>query len=177
MGRFTDMDDDEHRLPEGMQRIGYDADTQRYTFRDANGNLFESEPGSRYGELSPAGFETPQSTSYTPPEDIEERNHAVDRNHREAMRTMLPFALLIFVFLLLVFRGVNGSFGMRADHGTSQVLDCHEGGRHIRVEEGETCWAIAQSHSLGVEELLGLEGNEDVDCNRLRVGQAMCVPV
>ena len=91
MARFTDMDDDEHRLPEGMQRIGYDADTQRYTFRDAEGNLFESEPGSRYGVLRPAGFETPQSTSYMPPEDIEERNHAVDRNHREAMRTMLPF--------------------------------------------------------------------------------------
>jgi len=166
-------------LPEGMQRIGYDADTQRYTFRDTDGNLFESESGSRFGELRPAGFETPQSTSYMPPEDIEERNHAVDRNHREAMRTMLPFALLIFVFLLLVFRGVNGGFGFgsRADHGTSQILDCDEGDRHIRVEEGETCWSIAQSHSLRVEELLELEGNKYVNCNRLKVGQAVCVPV
>lgn len=47
-----------HRSPEddGMQRIGYDADTQIYTFRDAgDGTLWESEPGSRLGRLHPRG--------------------------------------------------------------------------------------------------------------------------
>jgi hypothetical protein len=168
-----------------MQRIGYDTDTERYTFRDANGNLFESEPGSRYGEFRPAGHEPPQSTSYTPPKDIEERNLAVDRNHRAAVRTMLPFALLIFVFLLLVFRGFNGGFGfggggsdkMRADHGISQILDCHNGNRQIQIEKGDTCWTIAEGHSLGVDELLELQRNADVDCDQLRIGQGMCVPV
>jgi hypothetical protein len=198
MGRFTDMDDvwtvlatplcsystntiqDEYRLPEGMKRIGYDADTQCYTFRDAEGNFFESAPGSRYGELRPAGH-IPQATEYTPPEDMEERNQLVERDHRTAVRTMLPFALLVFVFLLLVFRMTNGGFSgsdkTRADANAAQVLDCHDGSRQIQIEKGDTCWAFAQERGLGVAELLALGGNEEVDCNRLRVGQGMCVPV
>ncbi|GJE83942.1 hypothetical protein PsYK624_000150 [Phanerochaete sordida] len=43
MGRW--MDDDSH-LPAGMERIGYDSDTQRYTFRDSDGCIYEgSESG------------------------------------------------------------------------------------------------------------------------------------
>ncbi|EMD90180.1 hypothetical protein COCHEDRAFT_1178620 [Bipolaris maydis C5] len=51
MGRWTDMDSDAERLPCGFERIGYDADTQTYTFRDADGTIYESEPGNRYGEM------------------------------------------------------------------------------------------------------------------------------
>ncbi|KKA22087.1 LysM domain-containing protein [Rasamsonia emersonii CBS 393.64] len=39
------------RLPEGMQRISYDADTQVYTYQDADGTLWEGAPGARYGVL------------------------------------------------------------------------------------------------------------------------------
>jgi len=46
---------DDYRLPEGMKRIGYDADTQRYTFQRGN-KLFLGEPGSKYGgHLTGAG--------------------------------------------------------------------------------------------------------------------------
>ncbi|KAF7761732.1 hypothetical protein Agabi119p4_9724 [Agaricus bisporus var. burnettii] len=41
------------RLPAGMSRIGYDADTERYTFQDEQGVLYESEPGNAYGMLRP----------------------------------------------------------------------------------------------------------------------------
>ncbi|PPQ79075.1 hypothetical protein CVT25_002300 [Psilocybe cyanescens] len=51
--RFTHHDEDLSRLPEGFERIGYDDDTRRYTFRDANGNLYHGEPGSEYGILTP----------------------------------------------------------------------------------------------------------------------------
>ena len=34
-------------MPEGMQRVGYDADTQKYTFRDRNGAFWE---GSEWAE-------------------------------------------------------------------------------------------------------------------------------
>ena len=44
------MQDDEN-LPEGMKRVGYDADTQTYTYHDQDGSLWEGEPGSRYGVL------------------------------------------------------------------------------------------------------------------------------
>lgn len=35
-----------------MRRIGYDADTGRYYFRDGNGGVWKSEEGSDYGELT-----------------------------------------------------------------------------------------------------------------------------
>lgn len=42
------IETDEDRLPEGMTRVGYDADEQRYTFRDAQG-LWIGEEGNEYG--------------------------------------------------------------------------------------------------------------------------------
>ncbi|OAK93834.1 hypothetical protein IQ06DRAFT_298966 [Phaeosphaeriaceae sp. SRC1lsM3a] len=101
MGRFTDIDEDEARLPEGMQRVGYDADTERYTFRDADGSLWESAPGSRYGELRPVGHQSSH-------EDIEAMNSVIEEDQQSAMRTMLPFGVLIFVFLFGVFKLVDG---------------------------------------------------------------------
>ena len=38
MSRFSRYDSDEERLPEGMTRVGYDADTQVTTFQDVDGN-------------------------------------------------------------------------------------------------------------------------------------------
>jgi hypothetical protein len=155
-----------------MERIGYDADTQCYTFRDASGALYESAPGSRYGELRPYG----QPTQYTP-EETDERKNIVEKSNRDAVRSMLPFALLVFVFLLVMFRVVNGGFGGAANHGDTQVLGCSEGSHQIQVEKGDTCWKIAENYSLGVEELLGMEGNGKVDCDKLKIGQGICVPV
>ncbi|RDW57446.1 hypothetical protein BP6252_13784 [Coleophoma cylindrospora] len=45
---------DEARLPEGMERMGYDADTQTYSYRDQDGSYWEGDPGARYGELHPS---------------------------------------------------------------------------------------------------------------------------
>ncbi|KAF5348853.1 hypothetical protein D9756_009704 [Leucocoprinus leucothites] len=54
MGRWTQYEEDAARLPEGMKRIGYDADTQCYTFQDRyTGALYRSEPGNVYGTLTP----------------------------------------------------------------------------------------------------------------------------
>ena len=35
-----------------MKRIGYDADTSRYIFRDRSGNLWQGAEGSEYGEMN-----------------------------------------------------------------------------------------------------------------------------
>jgi hypothetical protein len=43
---------DDYRLPEGMKRIGYDADTGRYYFKDTDGSIWQSSEGSEYGELT-----------------------------------------------------------------------------------------------------------------------------
>ncbi|KAH0839500.1 hypothetical protein J3R83DRAFT_334 [Lanmaoa asiatica] len=52
--RFSQFNEDAYRLPEGMRRIAYDADTQRYTFRDRSGQLYQSTPGEEYELPDPA---------------------------------------------------------------------------------------------------------------------------
>lgn len=46
---------DEGRLPDGMERVGYDADTEVYTYQDEQGNYWQGEPGTRYGQLQRTG--------------------------------------------------------------------------------------------------------------------------
>jgi len=38
-------------LPEGMKRIGYDANNQCYYFLDTLGEVYEGEPGEQYGSM------------------------------------------------------------------------------------------------------------------------------
>ena len=45
-----------------MQRVGYDADTQTYTYQDANGRLWEGEEGNRHGRLHRNGHAASPST-------------------------------------------------------------------------------------------------------------------
>jgi len=52
MGRWTQYDEDDYRLPEGMKRVGYDADSSKYIFRDTGGCLWEGQEGNRYGEMT-----------------------------------------------------------------------------------------------------------------------------
>ncbi|KAI6044063.1 hypothetical protein EDC04DRAFT_2644680 [Pisolithus marmoratus] len=59
MNRFTQFDEDSYRLPEGVKRIEYDADTQRYLFRDRSGQLYQNEPGDHYGVLQPVKYPIP----------------------------------------------------------------------------------------------------------------------
>ncbi|KAJ7177838.1 hypothetical protein C8R46DRAFT_1075084 [Mycena filopes] len=52
MSQF-DYAEDSNRLPEGIKRIGYDADTARYTFCDREGNTYLGPPHEEYGTLTP----------------------------------------------------------------------------------------------------------------------------
>ncbi|KAG7088795.1 hypothetical protein E1B28_012758 [Marasmius oreades] len=51
MGRWTQYDEDEYRLPPGVRRTGYDADTGEYFFSGG----YKSLPYSEYGPLIPVG--------------------------------------------------------------------------------------------------------------------------
>lgn len=61
----AELRQDAHRLPEGMRRIAYDADTQRYTFRDRSGQLYQSAPGEEYGVLKAVAAPLPQRRNVT----------------------------------------------------------------------------------------------------------------
>ncbi|KAF2656168.1 carbohydrate-binding module family 50 protein, partial [Lophiostoma macrostomum CBS 122681] len=180
----THMIQDSERLPEGFQRVGYDADTQTYTFVDAEGRTYESAEGNRYGVLRPVGPNRDTNPARTF-DDIESHNTAIAAGNKEAVRTMLPFALLVLVVLLLIFRflysgsgsgdAASGS-GSGADDASHSQVHCAQGYRALQVEEGQSCWEIAQGCGLGVEEFLGIRGNERVECQRLGVGSWVCVP-
>jgi len=65
MGKWSKYDSDRERLPSGMRRIAYDADTQVYTYRDRDGSLWEGAPGSTYGTLWPVRDQAPRLPSVT----------------------------------------------------------------------------------------------------------------
>ncbi|KAJ7443898.1 hypothetical protein B0H11DRAFT_2250323 [Mycena galericulata] len=52
MGRWTQFDEDSACLPEGVKRIGYDADTYRYSFSDREGNVYLGLAHEEYGSLT-----------------------------------------------------------------------------------------------------------------------------
>ncbi|KAF9077846.1 hypothetical protein BDP27DRAFT_1357231 [Rhodocollybia butyracea] len=51
MGRWTQYDEDDYRLPSGFKRTGYDADTGQYTFEDHSGNTWNGAAHQEYGTL------------------------------------------------------------------------------------------------------------------------------
>ncbi|KAG6857496.1 hypothetical protein H0H87_002121 [Tephrocybe sp. NHM501043] len=53
MSSWTQFEEDSYRLPEGMKRIEYDADTKVYTFQDRDGKRYQGAPGEEYGVLTP----------------------------------------------------------------------------------------------------------------------------
>lgn len=97
------------------------------------------------------------------------------KSNHESVKMMLPFALLAVVFLLLMFRLLGGAGESQADRGVPQI-HCAEGTAAIQIKEGQTCWEIGEAYGVGVEGLLKLAGNEGVDCDKLAIGQGICVP-
>ncbi|KAJ2931012.1 hypothetical protein H1R20_g6069, partial [Candolleomyces eurysporus] len=49
-----------------MRRVGYDADSRQYTFLDRKGTLYQSDPGNRYGHLTPMGDSTARAEKERP---------------------------------------------------------------------------------------------------------------
>lgn len=50
--QLTFCTQDDYRLPEGIKRIGYDADTASYYFRDREGLVYKGPEGSEFGEMT-----------------------------------------------------------------------------------------------------------------------------
>ncbi|KAI1188709.1 carbohydrate-binding module family 50 protein [Nemania serpens] len=178
MSRWSAYDTDEERLPEGMQRIGYDADSQVYTFRDTDGSIWESAPGNRYGKLrrvadaaAPPSYGEDDESSPTQPLTYAGPDSAGPQpSWRQEMMPLLNWFLLVGVFLLVMIwfitRGSGGD--------TEVVRDCGDGATPYTIRAGDTCWAIAEAKSVSIDALLG--NNEGLNCDRLSIGETICVP-
>jgi len=70
--RWTDLDTDTHRLPDGFTRAGYDSNTRRYHFRDSEGRMYQGEPGEEFGgRLTPMNAIDPSTRHLFAPDDDE----------------------------------------------------------------------------------------------------------
>ncbi|KAJ7292553.1 hypothetical protein C8J57DRAFT_1266307 [Mycena rebaudengoi] len=167
MGRWTQYDEDEHRLPAGMERIGYDADTGRYTFRGGDGSVWQGAQGAQFSEMTRVSGGASSSHYAEDVEDVEAAPQRADgyqalatdpvkqsphKYHLNAgaYRTLFPFFLLIGVFLPPL--------------DTTSYL----------VEPGDTCWAISQGAGCSVEDLQKL--NAKLNCDSLVPGSTLCLP-
>ncbi|KAI0033842.1 hypothetical protein K488DRAFT_46814 [Vararia minispora EC-137] len=182
MGRWTQYDEDEYRLPEGMKRVGYDADTGRYYFKDKDGSLWEGPEGAQFGDMrrvssapsAPSENDVEVGTMRTdgyallPADQV--RWNPTRRPFRSPYRMLFPFFLIIVVCLLLVLRLV-GPLAVKP----APAPTCGPGSTPSAVVAGDTCWDIAVAHGCKLDDLLKL--NPTVDCDKLRPGQRLCVPL
>lgn len=180
MGRWTQYDEDEYRLPEGMKRVGYDADTQTYTFKDQNGAYWEGPEGAEYGELRKVsegrgGSNSMDIEASAPtradgyiPVPASGEGQPLRNGNRDAWRRLFPFFLMISVFLL---------FGFRLSHSyiKPRPISCPEHNKPMVIKSGDTCWEIAKTYGTSLENLRSI--NPDVNCAALKPGQRMCVPM
>lgn len=137
-----------------MQRVGYDADSQTYTYRDNDGSLWEGEEGNRYGNLHRAGQPAPRPTPVS------------SRAKNDGWQYMATWMLIVIVAFLALWRFVNWK---------PAPLDCAEGFENYVIAKGDTCWKIADERSWSVDGLK--EVNEGLNCDRLIPGDQLCVHV
>lgn len=192
MGRWTQYDEDDYRLPEGMKRIGYDADSGRYYFRDSDGTLWKGAEGVEFGEMTRVNS-LPASISVD--DDDAEHRRSVDleasprtRNggyqllpddHSRPMvqplrvnvgsyRTLFPFFLIIAVILLLIWRLIL-SPGL-----STPTKKCPEGTSSYWVQPGDNCWEVARERGWTMDKFK--EANPKVVCEPLMPGTSLCLP-
>ncbi|GLB43654.1 putative lysin motif containing protein [Lyophyllum shimeji] len=187
MGRWTQYDEDDHRLPEGMKRTGYDADTGRYYFIDRDGSVWQGAEGAEFSEMTRVSDPPAASQDREDDEDIEaapmpsradgyqplsvDPTHAA-RHHAftptSPYRTLFPFFLIIAVVLLLLWRV------LLAPILASGPSACPRNATPYLVQPGDTCWEIAQKKGCTLEELRTM--NRKVECAQLMPGMTLCLP-
>ncbi|KAJ7439950.1 hypothetical protein FB451DRAFT_1301105 [Mycena latifolia] len=183
MGRWTQYDEDSTRLPEGMERIGYDSDTGRYYFRDTAGAVWQGAQGAQFSQMTRVSGGAGASSTSPQAEDIEAAPRrsdgyqplATDTNARpkfspnaSAYRTLFPFFLLIGVFLLLIWRLI-----LSPGLSTPEPV-CPADTTSYLVEPGDSCWEISRTHGCSLDELKKL--NPKLECDALMPGMTVCLP-
>lgn len=204
MPRRYDYDTDDERLPEGMVRVGYDADTQVYTFRDTDGSLWEGPPGCQYGRMTKV-TNAPKPPSRMASFDVEPGGAAIDINaHSDAppsydeSEAAMPFLNhtvyaprdqseggmgrhwraelmpLLNFFMILALFLVGLFWFLGWMTSSNSLARCGPGTHSHRIQSGESCWSIADMHQIDLDKLR--DANQGIDCDLLRVGRIVCVP-
>lgn len=169
MSRFSRYDSDEERLPEGMRRVGYDADTQVYTFQDRDGSYWESAPGCQYGQLTRVGNPALDDASDTEPFLFHD-GPTQNKSWRAELMPLLNFGIIIGVSLLGLFWYLHYA----ASGGGDLRPACSPDQSAYAIQKGDTCWAIGESRGISVNDIL--QANTGLDCDKLGIGSIICLP-
>ncbi|KAM4063190.1 lysM domain-containing protein [Hirsutella rhossiliensis] len=193
--RYSHLDSDDERLPDGMTRVAYDADTQVYTFRDAaDGSYWEGAPGCQYGQLTRVSGPSPppRRSGYNDDDDDDDDDledirdpflpgssaSAKDPPHiswRHDLMPLLNFGLLVGVSLLLLFWYLHrAAASAEQQQDTPLVPVCAAGDAPVPIHKGDTCWDMAEARGIALEVLLAHNG--PIDCDRLVIGSQLCLP-
>ncbi|PVG00906.1 hypothetical protein CPB86DRAFT_782153 [Serendipita vermifera] len=160
--RWSQYDEPSYRTG-GMERVGYDADTQRYYFQEGE-ELYEGEPGAEFGgqlrHIGRAPTREPGSSPYT------------KEYESSGWRQLAPFLLLVGAVLFLMIRYFG--FGAHFLPAPTPELKCVEGTELYKAVAGDDCWSIANARGWNLEKLN--RANAHLNCNPLKVGATMCVP-
>ena len=89
------------------------------------------------------------------------------KGNSAAWRYMLPFFLLVSVFLLALYRFLWSA--------APTPLACAKNSVLYLVKPGDSCWAIANDRGATVADLMKF--NQGMDCSLLKAGTEICVPV
>jgi hypothetical protein len=170
MSRSSQYDSDAERLPQGMTRVGYDADTQRYQYQDADRTFWQGPPGAQYGRLERVHQREDEHYTPTDPFLAAAEEHQLRQGQKESWGYMLPFFLICAVFMLVVFYWV----GRPSTAPAPTPVICHQHSTAHIVRDGDTCWSISQKYGATIDVLK--RENAGLDCDRLQIGEGICVP-
>ncbi|KAG8219294.1 carbohydrate-binding module family 50 protein [Butyriboletus roseoflavus] len=182
MGRWTQYDEDDYRLPEGVKRIGYDGDTGCYYFRDREGVVYKGPEGSEFGELTQitqlpvtvsAEADGDNDVEAAPARGDGYQPLAVDEHGSRhalrggAYRTLFPFFLIIAVILLLIWR-------LAFSPTLAAPAPCPSTTIPYIIQPGDNCWEIARRYNSTLDKFRIV--NPKVVCSDLHPGDRVCVP-
>jgi len=167
-----------------MKRVGYDADTGRYYFRDRDGAVWQGAEGAEFSEMTKVSDAPHAMPDDNQDEDLEAaptradgyQPLSTDTNtmaykpyiNTSAYTTLFPFFLLIAVMLLLIWRLVLSP-------GLANPAEmCPKNTTGYWVQPGDSCWEIARVHGCSFDEFKEL--NQKVQCDPLMPGTTVCLP-
>lgn len=173
MSRFSRYDSDEARLPEGMTRVGYDADTQVSTFQDSDGSYWESAPGNSYGQLTRVGDGPISDNDDMEPFLISDQSSKP--SWRADLMPLLNFGVIVGLCLLLLFWYLHyAASSSSSSEETSNPMSCPDGTELYTVRDGDSCWSLGDSRGISVDDVIHF--NAGLNCEKLLIKSRICLP-
>ena len=160
----------EERLPDGMMRVGYDADSQVYTFQDSDGRYWEGAPGCEHGQLTRISSGPPADDADDSEPFLNSDDAPLRPSWRVDLMPLLNFGVIIGLSLLLLVWYLRWS----ASTSTQRPVACPDHTETYRIKSGDTCWALGEDRGITVDDILA--HNPGLNCDKLAVDSSMCLP-